>query len=48
MTDTPDLATLFDRYDKAVLAFSGGKDSLVCLVLSDFDPQCPKSRLRVS
>ncbi len=33
MTDTPDLATLFDRHDKAVLAFSGGKDSLVCLDL---------------
>ncbi len=31
--DTPDLATLFDRHDKAVLSFSGGKDSLVCLDL---------------
>ncbi len=45
---TPDLESLFDRHEKAVAAFSGGKDSLVCLVLSDFDPQCPKSRLRVS
>ncbi len=44
----PDLESLFDRHGRAVLAFSGGKDSLVCLVLSDFDPQCPKSRMRVS
>ncbi len=43
-----DLAALFARHEKAVLEFSGGKDSLVCLVLSDFDPQCPKSRWRVS
>ena len=27
----PDLESLFDRHEKAVLAFSGGKDSLVCL-----------------
>ncbi len=33
MTETPDLAALFARHDKAVLAFSGGKDSLVCLDL---------------
>ena len=33
MTDTPDLATLFARHERAVLAFSGGKDSLVCLDL---------------
>ncbi len=30
---TPDLATLFGRHEKAVLAFSGGKDSLACLYL---------------
>ena len=29
----PDLAAIFARHDKAVLAFSGGKDSLVCLHL---------------
>ena len=29
----PDLAALFDRHKKAVLGFSGGKDSLVCLHL---------------
>lgn len=29
----PDLASLFARHEKAVLAFSGGKDSLVCLHL---------------
>ena len=29
----PDLAVLFDRHEKAVLGFSGGKDSLVCLDL---------------
>ncbi len=28
MTETPDLAALFARHKKAVLAFSGGKDSL--------------------
>ncbi len=33
MIDTPDLAVLFARHKKAVLAFSGGKDSLVCLHL---------------
>ena len=33
MTDTLDLATLFAHHEKAVLAFSGGKDSLVCLHL---------------
>ena len=33
MTTTPDLATLFDCHQRAVLAFSGGKDSLVCLDL---------------
>ena len=33
MTTTPDLATFFDRHERAVLAFSGGKDSLVCLHL---------------
>ena len=30
---TPDLESLFARHDRAVLAFSGGKDSLVCLDL---------------
>ena len=33
MSKTPDLEPLFDRHEKAVLAFSGGKDSLVCLHL---------------
>ena len=33
MTNTPDLTKLFNRHQKAVLAFSGGKDSLVCLHL---------------
>ena len=29
----PDLAAIFARHDNSVLAFSGGKDSLVCLHL---------------
>ena len=33
MTAALDLASLFARHKKAVLAFSGGKDSLVCLHL---------------
>ncbi len=33
MANTPDLASLFARHQKAILAFSGGKDSLVCLRL---------------
>ena len=33
MPDTPDLTKLFNRHQKAVLSFSGGKDSLVCLHL---------------
>ncbi len=32
-TDTPDLASLFDRHERGVLAFSGGPESLVCLHL---------------
>ncbi len=33
MPATPGLASLFARHERAVLAFSGGKDSLVCLDL---------------
>ena len=33
MACTPDLTKLFARHQKAVLSFSGGKDSLVCLHL---------------
>ncbi len=33
MTASPDLASLFARHKKAVLWFSGGKDSLACLHL---------------
>ena len=33
MTNTPDLTKLFNRHKKAVLSFSGGKDSLACLHL---------------
>ena len=33
MTSTPDLTKLFARHQKAVLWFSGGKDSLACLHL---------------
>ena len=33
VTHNPDLAAVFARHEKAALAFSGGKDSLVCLDL---------------
>ena len=33
IADAPNLAKLFARHQKAVFAFSGGKDSLVCLDL---------------
>ncbi len=33
MTSTPNLTRLFERHQNAVLAFSGGKDSLACLHL---------------
>ncbi len=33
MASTPDLTRLFNRHKKAVLSFSGGKDSLACLHL---------------
>jgi tRNA(Ile)-lysidine synthase TilS/MesJ len=36
----------YSAYDKVIIAFSGGKDSLACL-LSILDTGCPKERIEL-